>query len=102
MAGFLGVYIDRKDNSTIHLSQPGLTKQIVDAMHLSGSEVKTEATPCKQYIPIDKNGEEVHGEFSYASVVGQLNYLAGHTRINIAFTTSQVARLFTTPKGPMN
>jgi hypothetical protein len=39
-----------------------------------------------------------HGEFSYPSVVGQLNYLQGHSRPDITLATSQVARFVHKPK----
>lgn len=98
VAGFLGVHIERRDDNSIHLTQRGLAKQIVDAMHLDESDVKAADSPCVDYLPIDADGEEAHGEFSYPSVVGQLNYLAGHTRCDIALATSQVARFVHNPK----
>ena len=98
VAGFLGVHIDRRSDNTIHLTQSGLAKQIVDTMHLDNSETKAVESPCLDYLPIDEDGEPAHGEFSYPSVVGQLNYLAGHTRCDITLATSQVARFVHNPK----
>jgi hypothetical protein len=98
VAGYLGVHIDRRDNGTIHLTQKGLADKIVDSLHLSGDDVTSVDTPCTKYVPIDEDGELAHGEFSYPSVVGQLNYLQGHSRPDITLATSQVARFVHKPK----
>jgi hypothetical protein len=98
VAGYLGVHIDRREDGTIHLTQKGLADKIVDALHLSGDDITTVDTPCTKYVPIDENGELAHGEFSYPSVVGQLNYLQGHSRPDITLATSQVARFVHSPK----
>jgi hypothetical protein len=98
VAGYLGVHIDRRDNGTIHLTQKGLADKIVDSLHLSGDDVTSVDTPCTKYVPIDEDGELAHGEFSYPSVVGQLNYLQGHSRPDITLATSQVTRFVHKPK----
>ena len=98
VAGFLGVHIDRKDDGSIHLTQSGLAKTIVEALHLNDSSISSVETPCTGFLPIDKHGEEAHGEFSYPSVVGQLNYLQGHSRCDIGMATSQVAHYVHHPK----
>ena len=98
VAGFLGVHIAHKDDGTIHLTQKGLAERIVEALHLNDSSIRPVETPAINYLPIDKHGEPAHGTFSYPSVVGQLNYLSGHTRIDITMATSQVARFVHQPK----
>jgi hypothetical protein len=98
VAGYLGVHIDRKDDGTIHLTQKGLADKIVDSLHLSGADVAPVDTPCTKYVPIEEDGELAHGEFSYPSVVGQLNYLQGHSRPDITLATSQVPRFVHKPK----
>eukprot|EP00536_Pseudo-nitzschia_multiseries_P016452 jgi/Psemu1/221384/e_gw1.1119.9.1 len=70
----------------------------MEALHLSTDKVTATGTPCVNYLPIDKNGEPAHGELSYPSVVGQLNYLAGHSRCYIALATSHVTRFVHNPK----
>ena len=42
---------------------------------LIDSTVDPVDTPCAKYLPIDEFGPSAHGEFSYPSVFGQLNYL---------------------------
>jgi hypothetical protein len=98
VAGYLGVHIDRRNDGTIHLTQKGLADKIIDSLHLSGEDISPVDTPCTKYVPIDEDGELAHGEFSYPSVVGQLNYLQGHSRPDITLATSQVARFVHSPK----
>ena len=98
VAGYLGVHIDRRNDGTIHLTQSGLAERIVSAMHLNDSTIDPVETPATGYLPIDTNGESAHELFSYASVVGQLNYLQGHSRCDITMATSQVARFVHKPK----
>jgi len=98
VAGFLGVHIDHKDDGSIHLTQKGLAERIVEALHLTDSSIRPVETPATDYLPIDKNGESAHEMFNYPSVVGQLNYLSGHTRCDITMATSQVARFVHQPK----
>ena len=98
VAGYLGVHIDRKDDGTIHLTQQGLAERIVESLHLTDKTITPVDTPCTKYLPIDSDGEPAHCEFSYASVVGQLNYLQGHSRSDTTLATSQVARFVHSPK----
>ena len=98
VAGYLCVHIDRRDNGLILLTQQGLTNKIVEALHLSDNSITPVDTPCTGYLPIDKNGELAHGDFNYPSVIGQLNYLQGHSRSDITLATSQVARFVHSPK----
>ena len=88
VAGYLGVHIDRRKDSTIHLTQKGLASRIVEAMHLNDKTVDPVDTPCTKFLPLDEFGSPAHGEFSYPSVVGQLNYLQGHSRADITMATS--------------
>jgi len=46
----------------------------------------------------DENGEPQQDTFNYASVVGMLLYLLGHTRPDLAYSVSQVARFMFNPK----
>jgi hypothetical protein len=98
VAGFLGVHIDRKDDGTIHLTQKGLAERIVSALHLNDPNTDSVSSPATGYLAIDEQGEPAHETFNYASVVGQLNYLSGHSRCDITMATSQVARYLHSPK----
>ena len=46
----------------------------------------------------DENGEPQQDTFNYASVVGMLLYLLGHTRPDLAYSVSQVAQFMFNPK----
>ena len=92
VAGFLGVHIERNEsNQSIKLTQKGLIKRIVEALDIS--DLPPKKTPAT-YDPlvIDKDGDPPDGKYSYASVVGMLLYLSGHSRPDIAFAVSQCAR----------
>ena len=54
VAGYLGVHIDRREDSTIRLTQKGLASRIVEAMYLTDSTVGPVATPCTKYLPLDE------------------------------------------------
>lgn len=90
VAGFLGVHIDRNaETGAITLTQKGLIKRIVDALGVQ----KTSPTPAHvDPLAIDAEGDPPDGLYNYASVVGMLLYLSGHSRPDICFAVSQVAR----------
>lgn len=46
----------------------------------------------------DNDGEPPNGPFNYASVVGMLQYLQGHSRPDISYAVSQCARFVHSPK----
>lgn len=48
-------------------------------------------TPCTKYLAINEEGELVHGDLEYWSIVKQLNYLQGHSWPDITMTISQCA-----------
>ena len=98
VAGYLGVYIDRKKDNSIVLTQSGLGEQIIDALHLNDDTVDPADTPCTKYLAIDEHGKPTHGNFEYQSIVRQLNYLQGHTRPDITMAVSQCARFVHSPK----
>ncbi len=45
LADFLGVHIDRREDRTIHLSQPHLVEQILRDLRLDGKDTKPSLTP---------------------------------------------------------
>jgi hypothetical protein len=91
VAGFLGVLIERRDDGTILMTQPGLTQIIVKALKID--KIPPNRTPAKHGAPgKDEGGEEAHVEYSYLSVIGMLGYLQDHSRSDTTFVTSQCAR----------
>jgi hypothetical protein len=98
VAGYLGVLIDRQTDGTIIMRQSGLAKRIVEALHLDDASTTSSKTPCTSFLPLDVEGMSTLGTYNYASVVGMLSYLQGHSRIDISLAVSQVARYVHSPK----
>jgi hypothetical protein len=98
-AGFLGVDLVRMPGGRIHMKQPGLIKRIIAALGFNESETASKKTPAERKPLIkDEEGEMAQESFSYASVVGMLLYLAGHTRPDLCYSVSQAARFMFAPK----
>jgi hypothetical protein len=97
VAGFLGVDIKRDDeNGVITMTQTGLIDRIIEALqieHLDGV-----ATPADEVLDKDLDGDPADCSFNYASVIGMLRYLYGHSRPDIGFAVSQAARFSFAPK----
>ena len=96
--GFLGVAVERDGNKTI-LTQVGLKKRIIEALGLCCSYSTPKSTPAEcAPLPRDIDGIPADGTISYASVVGMLLYLVGHTHPECAFAVHQCARYTFEPK----
>ena len=81
------------------MTQEGLTTRIIEALGLDVDNSTPKSTPClKAPLHKDLDGDPMHGNFSYASIVGMLLYLAGHSRPDISYSVSQVARFSFAPK----
>ena len=90
--GFLGVDITPHDNA-LHLTQGGLTDRVISALGLDASYTTPKDTPAETAaLPKDASSSPADPPFNYASIVGMLLYLAGHTRPDIAFAVHQCAR----------
>ena len=97
VAGFLGVHIDRKDDGSILMTQMGLTDRIIKALNIGDLPMKK--TPAEVgSLGKDEFGDPPQGTYNYASVIGQLQYLQGHTRVDITMAVSQCARFTHDPK----
>ena len=99
-AGFLGVKLTR-DNTTglIEMKQTGLIDRVIESMGLDAGTVNGKWTPAEaKPLVKDKDGEQGSGDFNYASVVGMLLYLSGHSRPDIAYAVNCAARYMFSPR----
>jgi hypothetical protein len=98
VAGFLGVHIDRNtENGTVKLTQSGLAKRVVEALNV-GAQPRKFTPALKNPLVKDEHGEPPNGAYNYASVIGMLQYLQGHSRPDITFAVSQCARFVHSPR----
>ncbi len=99
-AGFLGVQLHcNKATGHIYMTQEGLIKRIIEALGLDMVQTNAKGTPTERKPLVkDDNGEPPQETFNYASIVGMLLYLLGHTRPDLAYSVSQVARFMFNPK----
>jgi hypothetical protein len=97
---FLGINIDRKEDGSIHLTQPHLIDSILEDLRLEGDKVHVKATPAKSSDILRRHAdsEAFDGSFDYRSVIGKLNYLERGTRADISYITHQCARYAVSPK----
>lgn len=79
---FLGVNIDRKPDSSIHLTQPHLIDQIISDLGLEDKDrqlnpTKTKETPASSLRLLIKHidSEPFDNHFNYRSIFGKCNYL---------------------------
>ncbi len=93
---YLGVEV-RREGETITLTQTGLIQDIIESTNMTNCSFQS--TPANiQPLGSDPNGDPTAEPWSYASIIGKLNYLANNTRPDIAFATHQCARFTHRPK----
>jgi hypothetical protein len=74
VAGFLGVHIKRANNGMITLTQQGLIDRCINALGEEGLPIKH--TPAEySCLGACRDGDPAQSTYSYASVVGMLQYL---------------------------
>ena len=104
-AGFLGVDIqvlekDADGRATkLELTQTGLIDRIITNLGLDGGPEGNKSVPAgTKPLPKDADGDPCIEHFNVAAVVGQLLYLSGHTRPEIAYAVNCCARYMFCPK----
>ena len=102
-AGFLGVDVkvleaDENGRATkLELTQAGLIDRVIENLGLNSANGKYTPAKCEP-LTKDVDGDPCQEDFNVAAVVGQLLYLAGHTRPDIAYAVNCVARYMFCPK----
>jgi hypothetical protein len=97
--GFLGVKMVKTADGNLEMKQTVLIDCIVEALGLDSKMSTPKFTPAEATpLTKDKDGEPPQGSFSYASVVGMLLYLSGHTRPDIAYAVNCCARYMFSPR----
>jgi Reverse transcriptase (RNA-dependent DNA polymerase) len=94
---FLGISLNWNNDGSIILTQKGLIKKLLEA---SGMEAcKGNSIPAStNTLGSNLDGDPMDESWSYPSIVGMSIYLATHTRPDISFAVSQVARFSANPK----
>ena len=81
------------------MSQQGLIDRIIEALGLALDNSTPKKISClKTPLTKDADGDPPEGSFKYASVVGMLLYLSGHSRLDLAYSVSQVAQFTFAPR----
>ena len=97
ISSFLGIQIDTLSDKALLLTQSGLTHRVLDTCLMTDCNAKD--TPASSTtLGSDLSGAVFNNEFSYASAVGMLMYLASNSRPDIAFAVHQCARFTHSPK----
>ena len=100
VSGFLGVLMDPDtEKGTITLTQKGLTERIIKFLNVGSLPTATTPAIPNTTLPMHENdGDPPEAIWNYASAIGQLQYLAQHSRPDIAFAVAQCARYAHRPK----
>ena len=98
VAGFLGVHIERNEmDGSIKLTQSGLSRRIVEALGISHLPHKFTPATAEPLVK-DEDGDPPSSAYNYASVIGMLQYLQGHSRPDLTYAVSSCARFVHSPK----
>jgi hypothetical protein len=100
VSDFLGVKIERKDDGTVHLTQPHLIDSILECLRIKDDKGKTKTTPAasSRILGAHKESLQHDSSFDYRKVVGKMLYLEKSTRPDIAYAVHQCARFASDPK----
>ena len=95
---FLGIQFSYdRQKKRVTMTQGGLIEKILDCKGMGAC--KPNNMPTSQIaLGDDENGKRMTERWNYSSVVGMLLYLSTHTRPDICFAVSQIARFTHNPK----
>jgi len=81
-------------DDTITLTQSGLTDRIIKAPGCA--DLPSVTTPADTHE--NEDGDPTSGDFNYASVIGMIWYLCGHSRSELGFALSQASCFTHSPR----
>ena len=90
MEEYLGIMISHNDNGSYHMSQPLLTKRIVQSVP-GMADTRVFKIPACSSIIITKDvaGESRKEQWNYRSFIGMLNYVINCTHPEMSFVVHQ-------------
>jgi len=97
---YLGIEI-KEEEGKIKITQTHLIDKIITTAGLDTEAVNTAPTPASGILHKCPDSPELKPNelpFNYRSLIGQLNYLAGTTRPDIAFAVHQCAKFCNSPR----
>ena len=97
-ASYLGVLIEHRDDGSKKLSQPGLTKQLLEMMGMT--DCNPSRTPMSTPLFAHRDSQPHDDSFNYRSALGMLMYLGNNTRPECAFAINACAQYSINPKLP--
>ena len=102
LTNYLGIKLQKIDDGSIVMSQPGLIDRILETLDLTNAAPKETPVTAACTAPLGKcvDAPGPSGTMNYRSVVGMLMYLVGNTRPDCSFATHQCARFSHAPKLP--
>jgi len=95
---FLGIKFDHHENGTITMSQPGLTKSILEDVGIQNDSNTHDTPATSPLLHKHENGAKRKWDWDYRSIIGKLSHLCRNTRPDIEFAVHQCARFQTNPK----
>jgi hypothetical protein len=97
---FLGIRFSHQDNGELHMNQTGLVDAVTESAHIPKGQLKNTSTPATAILQADTEGLARQESWNYPSVIGQLNYIAQNSWLDISFTVHlcQCAKLYKEPK----
>jgi len=96
---FLGVHIQRLEDSKIKMSQPQIARQICqDLGFQENTKAKQIPAASSRILMRHQSSKEFDKSFNYRSVIGKLNYYEKCTRPDISYQTHQCAHFVESTK----
>jgi len=95
-SSYLGVLVEHGDDGSMKLSQPGLTRQLLELMGMS--DCNPARTPASGPLFKYPDAPEHNNSFNYRSALGVLMYLGNNTRPECSYAINACAQYSVAPK----